>query len=126
MSDNTPGFDNGAVDIQAREEMILGHPPRIPPIPRESVADEIRAVTNRLRGGIVGDHAPLPLDAIPEIMFTMCRYPALWDRIMALSLHLQGQDHGAVPAPAKRNRRTAAPPPAACDIADRMAAPGTL
>ncbi|MET0365959.1 MAG: carboxymuconolactone decarboxylase family protein [Sphingobium sp.] len=76
--------------IRAREAEILGQPPRIPPVDRQSVAEEVQAVTARLRGGVVGkDAAPFPLDAIPEIMFTLCRYPDVWNKIMDLSLQLQ-------------------------------------
>ncbi|HEX7856203.1 MAG TPA: carboxymuconolactone decarboxylase family protein [Sphingobium sp.] len=85
-------------EIRAREAEILGHPPRIPPVDRQSVAEEVQATTAKLRGGVVGkDAAPFPLEAIPEIMFTLCRYPELWDKIMALSLHLQSST-GALPA----------------------------
>ncbi|MCE7797082.1 carboxymuconolactone decarboxylase family protein [Sphingobium sufflavum] len=76
--------------INAREADVLGHPPRLPPLDRASVAEAVQAATARLRGGVVGDTAPLPLDVIPEIMFTLCRYPDLWDRIMDLSLQIQG------------------------------------
>lgn len=78
------------VPMTDRDIEILGHAPRITPLDRESVADEVRAATNRLRGGIVGDAAPMPLDAIPEIMFTLCRWPDLWDRYMQLALQTQG------------------------------------
>jgi alkylhydroperoxidase family enzyme len=57
---------------------------------RESVADQVRAATNRIRGDILGNSAPMPLDAIPEIMFTLCRWPDLWDRYMQLALQTQG------------------------------------
>lgn len=77
--------------IRAREAEVLGKPPRIPPLDRTSVADEVQVATARLRGGVVGDVAPLPLEAIPEIMFTMCRFPDLWDRIMALSIQMQSE-----------------------------------
>jgi alkylhydroperoxidase family enzyme len=76
--------------MQAREQEIIGKPPRIAPLDRESVADEVRAATNRIRGDILGNAAPLPLDAIPEIMFTLCRWPDLWDRYMQLALQTQG------------------------------------
>ena len=52
-------------------------------------ADEVRAATNRLRAGVVGDPVELPLAAIPEIMFTLCLYPDLWQKVMDLSLQLQ-------------------------------------
>jgi 4-carboxymuconolactone decarboxylase len=76
--------------MQEREQEILGKPPRIAPLDRESVADDVRAATNRLRGDIMGDAAPLPLDVIPEIMFTLCRWPDLWDKYMQLATQTQG------------------------------------
>lgn len=77
--------------IAARHAEVLGQEPRILPLERESVADQVQAATARLRSNIVGGNpAPLPLDAIPEIMFTMARFPEVWDRYMALSMWLQG------------------------------------
>ena len=76
--------------IARRHAEVLGQPPRVAPLDRESVAHEVQAATARLRGGVVGDSTPPPLDAIPEIMFTMQRYPDLWQRIMDLTLQIQG------------------------------------
>jgi alkylhydroperoxidase family enzyme len=76
--------------IAARHQEILGQPPRLPPLDRESVAAQVQADTARLRGSVVGDQPPLPLDAIPEIMFTMCRYPAVWQKLMDLTIEIQG------------------------------------
>lgn len=75
--------------VAAREAEILGKPPRLAPVDRASVATEIQAVTAKLREEVVGDAAPIPLDLIPEIMFTLCRYPDLWGAIIDLSLPLQ-------------------------------------
>lgn len=76
--------------VEARHREILGQPPRIPPCERESVAEEVQATTQRLRGGVVASQPPLPLDAIPEIMFTMCRYPDLWHSMIDLTIEIQG------------------------------------
>lgn len=76
--------------IEARHAEVLGQPPRLLPLERESVADAVQATTQRLRGGVVADQPPMPLDAIPEIMFTMCRFPDLWHRMIDLTLELQG------------------------------------
>jgi 4-carboxymuconolactone decarboxylase len=76
--------------IMDRDSEILGNGPRILPLDRVEAAEQARAATNRLRGDIVGDSAPLPLEAIPEIMFTLCRWPDLWDRYMALAIQTQG------------------------------------
>lgn len=74
----------------ARHAEVLGQPPRLPPLPRESVAEEVQAATQHLRGGVGGSGAPMPLEAIPEIMFTMCRFPDLWRKYMDLSIQIQG------------------------------------
>jgi alkylhydroperoxidase family enzyme len=77
--------------IEARHRDVLGQPPRIGPLDRHSVAEQVQADTARLRADIVGaDSAPLPIDAIPEIMFTMVKFPEIWARYMAVSMYLQG------------------------------------
>lgn len=76
--------------VEKRHAEVLGQPPRLPPLDRQSVADEVQATTRRLRGGVVADVPPLPLDAIPEIMFTMCRFPALWEKMIDLTIEIQG------------------------------------
>lgn len=76
--------------IEARHRQVLGQPPRLPPLDRQSVAAEVQAATAHLRSGVAGDVPAMPLDAIPEIMFTMCRYPDLWQKIMDLSIQIQG------------------------------------
>ena len=76
--------------ITARHQEVLGQVPRLPPLDRGSVAEEVQAATDHLRGGAVPGRPPLPLDAIPEIMFTMCRFPDLWQRLMDLTIEIQG------------------------------------
>lgn len=76
--------------IAARHQEVLGQVPRLPPLDRESVAEEVQAATDHLRGGAVPGRRPLALDAIPEIMFTMCRFPGLWQRLMDLTIEIQG------------------------------------
>lgn len=77
--------------VEARHREVLGQPPRIAPLDRDSVAEQVQAATARLREDIVGANAqPLPIDAIPEIMFTMAKFPEIWARYMAVSMHLQG------------------------------------
>lgn len=76
--------------IEARHSEVLGQPPRIPPVDREAAAEEVQAATRHLRGGVVGKSEPIPLSAIPEIMFTMCRWPDLWQKYMDLSIQIQG------------------------------------
>lgn len=74
--------------IGRREAEVLGKPPRIPPLDRAAAAVAVQEATYQLRKGIVGDTTRLPIEAIPEIMFTLCRYP-VWDKVMALSLQMQ-------------------------------------
>jgi len=76
--------------IEARHHEVLGAPPRLPPVARESVAAQVQADTAHLSAGATGNTATIPLDRIPEIMFTMCRYPDLWRRYMDLSIQIQG------------------------------------
>ena len=78
--------------VEKRHNVVLGQPPRLPPLDRQSVADEVQAATRRLRGGVVADVPPLPLEAIPEIMFTMCRFSALWEKMIDLTIVIQGAD----------------------------------
>jgi 4-carboxymuconolactone decarboxylase len=76
--------------IEARHNEVLGSAPRLPPLDRQSVAEQVQVATQKLRGAVTGASDPLPLDAIPEIMFTMCRFPDLWQRIMDLTVEIQG------------------------------------
>ncbi len=76
--------------IEVRHREVLGQPPRLPPLDRRSVADQVQATTQRLRGGVVSDQPSMPLDAIPEIMFTMCRFPDLWHKLIDLTIEIQG------------------------------------
>jgi alkylhydroperoxidase family enzyme len=69
----------------------LGKAPRITPVDRSSeAAAEVIEATARLRADLMGDSKPLPIDSIPEIMFTLCRYPDIWGKVMTLSLQIQG------------------------------------
>lgn len=82
---------NQSDQIAARHNEVLGQPSRIGPLDRESVAEQVQADTAALRGDIIGGKGdPLPLDVIPEIMFIMAKFPEIWARYMAVSMHLQG------------------------------------
>lgn len=80
--------------IRARHDEILGQPPRIPPVDRETVAAEVQETTRQLIIGIGGpaDMPPPPVAGIPEIMFTLCRFPAIWQAVMDATKPLQGPD----------------------------------
>jgi alkylhydroperoxidase family enzyme len=45
----------------------------------------------------------MPIEAIPEIMFTLCRYPELWQSIMDVTIQIPGPN-GTLPA---RDRKLA-------------------
>lgn len=79
-----------AIDVRHAE--VLGKPPRIAPVDRNASAAEVQATTRQLIVGIGGpaDMPPPPVDAIPEIMFTLCRFPALWQAVMDVTVPLQG------------------------------------
>lgn len=80
--------------IEARHAEVLGQPPRIAPVDRQAAAAEVQETTRRLVIGIGGpaDMPPPPVVAIPEIMFTLCRFPKLWQPVMDVTLPLQGPD----------------------------------
>jgi hypothetical protein len=67
--------------LAVREAAVLGQPPRIAPLDREQSADAAHASTEQLRRAARSDGPPLPLDKIPEIVFTMLRFPALWESL---------------------------------------------
>lgn len=78
--------------IADRHGEILGQPPRIEPVDRAEVAAEVQETTRQLIGAISGNaHMPAPpVEAIPEIMFTLCRFPVLWQAVMDVTKPLQG------------------------------------
>jgi alkylhydroperoxidase family enzyme len=85
--------DDTQARIEDRHAAVLGQPPRLPPVDREEVGAAVRAVTDRLLQGIARsgpDLATVPLEAIPEIMFTLCRYPQLWQSIIDVTVQIQG------------------------------------
>lgn len=91
--------------IEARHAEVLGAHPRIRALERETVAQQVVAETRHLIEGITGtSEAPeLPLNAIPEIMFTLCRFPELWRSLVDVTLQLQGPN-SSLPA---RDRKLA-------------------
>src|ERR1700753_3626937 len=77
--------------IKAREEEVLGKPPRMAPLDRAANADLITESSLRLRRGAVsGDVKPLPIDQVHEIVVTLLRHPGLWESICAVSIELLG------------------------------------
>lgn len=78
--------------IAARHEEILTPPQRVAPQPREAVAEQVQAATQKLRGNVLNNAPPLPLELIPEIMFTMVPFAALWDKVIDLTVQIQGPE----------------------------------
>lgn len=80
--------------IDARHAEVIGQSPRIAPVDRESVAAEVQETTRQLMVGIgaPADMPPPTVEAIPEIMFTLCRFPKVWQPVMNVTLPLQGPD----------------------------------
>jgi len=88
-------------DLSAREVQILGHPQRMQPVERDAETEAIAMdLWRRMRLAITGvDADPGPVEAIPNIHFTMLRHPQLWEKISALSIQLSA--HGTI-APRER------------------------
>jgi 4-carboxymuconolactone decarboxylase len=80
--------------IEARHAEVLGRPPRIAPIDRQVAAAEVQETTRQLIVGIGGpaDMPPPPVEVIPEIMFTLCRFPTIWQAVMDVTKPLQGPE----------------------------------
>lgn len=78
--------------IEARHAEVLGQPPRIEPVDRAEIAAEVQETTRDLIGAISGrtDLPDPPVEAIPEIMFTLCRFPVLWQAVMDVTKPIQG------------------------------------
>lgn len=78
--------------IETRHDDVLGQPPRIAPVDRQVAAAQVQETTRQLIVGVGGPaDMPLPpVDAIPEIMFTLCRFPTLWQAVMDVTVPLQG------------------------------------
>jgi 4-carboxymuconolactone decarboxylase len=78
--------------IEARHAEVQGQPPRIAPVERSVAGAEVQETTRELIGAISGrtEVPPPPVDSIPEIMFTLCRFPELWQAVMDVTKPLQG------------------------------------
>lgn len=98
MTDTATGAGAPQPDIDARHAELFDKPQRLTPLER---TDEVEAMAyaywRKLRKSIYGPDDEPPADAkIPEIHFTMLRYPELWERISDLSVQLSGR--GQIPA----------------------------
>lgn len=75
---------------RARQEQIVGKPPRVAPLDKNIHGAEIVASTSRLRDAVAGAKLPpIPLEYCPEMVATLLRYPDLWERLAALSAIVQ-------------------------------------
>lgn len=93
-------MDKGStIDSKSRQRHseVLGHGPRVEPCDRQDVADLVKADTAHLLTGIGSTSRDIPLEMIPEIMFTMCRFPKLWRAVMDVTVPLQGPDANLPP-----------------------------
>jgi 4-carboxymuconolactone decarboxylase len=79
-------------DFEARQQEIVGMPPRIAPLRRDEMGEEARTITKRIRTA-AGASAT---DDIPEYVATMLRHPSLYAQHVALGTELLG--NGTLPA----------------------------
>jgi alkylhydroperoxidase family enzyme len=78
-------------DIEAREEEILGHPPRVLPLESPDVIAAALENTARLRQAASGSSAPPSTGEVPELVLTLLRHPDLYQRITDLAVQLLGR-----------------------------------
>jgi 4-carboxymuconolactone decarboxylase len=81
---------DAAERIEARHDEVLGGGPRLAPVDKATAADSVRISATRLIGAMDRPPTALAVDRLPEIMFTMCRVPDLWNRLIDLTVQLQG------------------------------------
>jgi alkylhydroperoxidase family enzyme len=89
----TTGADFGQELIRIREHLVLGKPPRIPPLAPDELSAEALEVAAKIAGAAGAKSAQSASD-IPEIMATLMRHPGLTAKIMDLSVHLYA--HGTL------------------------------
>jgi alkylhydroperoxidase family enzyme len=77
-----------------REQLIVGKPPRMPPLVGDEVTKSAMILTARLRKAALPGAPPLAVSEMPEIMTTLMCHPDLWERVALLSIQLLG--HGAL------------------------------
>jgi len=75
-------------DIEAREEEILGHPPRVLPLESPDVIAAALENTARLQQAASGSSAPPSMTEVPELVLTLLRHPYLYQRITDLAVQL--------------------------------------
>jgi alkylhydroperoxidase family enzyme len=93
MPNNTPRQDDSGgaesqsvFDTRAREALILGKPPRIPPLDSSQLDKEASETAAALRRAI----GSTPSDEVTEFSATMLRHPDLYRRHVELAFQLYG------------------------------------
>jgi 4-carboxymuconolactone decarboxylase len=88
MPTNSPGQadSQSAVDTRAREALILGKPPRIPPLKPSELGKEASETALALRKAASAGTS----DEVTEFTATMLRHPALYRCHVALGIQLYG------------------------------------
>lgn len=79
-------------DPEARQQIILGKPPRIAPLRPEELDEGAQAIVARIRTAAGG---PVT-DEVPEIVATLLKHPGLYEKHVALGTELLG--NGALSA----------------------------
>lgn len=77
--------------ISKREALVLGRPPRIPPMQTEEVIAAAREQTAKLRMAGTGDATPVEVSDIPEMLLTLMCHPGLYEKFSGLSMQMMGQ-----------------------------------
>jgi len=77
--------------IENREALILGQPPRIPPMQTEEAIAAAREQTTRLKAATTGDTTLVDVSEIPEMLLTLICHPGLYEKFSALSMQMMGQ-----------------------------------
>jgi len=85
---------NKQMDIKAREALIVGKPPRIPPLSPDQFSEEAREIALELRGAAARasgkEDSDLVIEDVPEIVATMLRYPELYRAHLELGILMLG------------------------------------
>jgi 4-carboxymuconolactone decarboxylase len=89
MSSASENTAAASLQIQAREALILGRPPRIGPLDLMGNPEAAVESTERIRQA-VGSTRPVTASTIPELVATLMRHPGVFEGIANMSVQLQG------------------------------------
>lgn len=76
--------------IEQREAVVFGAGPRVEPLAREEFSEAAREIHERMVDAAAQATGRTPVDHVPEMVATMLRRPALFERISGLSMELLG------------------------------------